>query len=130
MRLLLVHSRIHKLICFPLMIFGLCLITDAARSEIVDIQRTVLDEDIVHCTFDVDLGPDEFDMTRLHRVVRERRPGRPIATIDGIFMLPGSPNYFEAIFMAPSISTAVPWDHSIAVFLAKNGIDVWGMDYA
>lgn len=130
MKLLLVHSRIHKLICYPLMIFGLCLIADAARSEIVGVQRTVLDEDVVHYTFDVDLGPDEFDMIRLHRVVRERRPGQPVATIDGIFMLPGSPNYFEAIFMAPSISAAIPWDHSIAVFLAKNGIDVWGMDYA
>jgi len=130
MKLLLVHSRLHKLICFPLMIFGLCLIADAARSEIVGVQRTVLDEDVVHYTFDVDLGPDEFDMIRLHRVVRERRPGQPVATTDAVFMLPGAPNYFEAIFMAPSISDAIPWDHSIVATLAKNDVDVWGMDYA
>lgn len=103
---------------------------DNARSEIMGVQRTVLQEDIVHYTFDLDLGPEEFDTIRLHRVVKERSPGQPVATTDAIFMLPGSPNYFEAIFMAPSISTAIPWDHSVAVFLAKNGIDVWGMDYA
>ena len=130
MKLFLADSRIVKLLCYPLMIFGLCLVADRARSEIIDTQRTVLHDDIVHYTFDLDLGADEFDTIRLHRVVRERHPGLPVATIDGIFMLPGSPNYFEAIFMAPSISAAIPWDHSIAVYLAKNGIDVWGMDYA
>ncbi len=98
--------------------------------EIIDSQRTVLHEDIVHYTFDVDLGPEEFDTIRLHRVVRERHPGKPVATIDGIFMLPGAPNYFEAVFVPPSISGSIPQDHSIAVALAKNNVDVWGMDYA
>lgn len=130
MKLLLVHSHIYKLICYPLMVFSICLIADTARSEIIDSQRTVLHEDIVHYTFDVDLGPEEFDTIRLHRVVRERRPGKPVATTDGIFMLPGSPNYFEAIFLPPSISDSIPQDHSIAVALAKNDVDVWGMDYA
>jgi len=130
MQLFLLHSRIHRFICYPLMVFGLCLIAADARSEIIDSQRTVLHDDIVHYTFDVDLGPGDFDTIRLHRVVKERRPGHPVATRDGIFMLPGSPNYFEAIFMAPAISGAIPSDHSIAIFLAKNGVDVWGMDYA
>jgi hypothetical protein len=130
MNILWVHSRIYKLICYPIMILGLCLITDSARSEIIDSSRTVLHDDIVHYTFDVDLGPEEFDTIRLHRIVREKFPGKPVATVDGIFMLPGSPNYFEAIFVPPLISDSIPQDHSLAVTLAKNGVDVWGMDYA
>lgn len=130
MRQFFVHSRTSKLICYPLMIFGLCLIADTARSEIVDSSRVVLHDDIAHYTFDVDLGQGEFDTIRIHRVVREKRPGKPVATKDAIFMLPGSPNYFEAVFLPPLISDSIPEDHSIAMFLAKNGIDVWGMDYA
>lgn len=42
--------------------------------------------------------------------------------MDGMFLLPGSSQYFEGIFMpAP--------DQSFAIYLAKNGIDVWGMDW-
>ena len=57
MKQLLLHSGLRKFICYPLVIFGLCLIADDARSEIIDSQRTVLHDDIVHYTFDVDLGP-------------------------------------------------------------------------
>ena len=130
MRLFLVNSRINKFICYPLMIFGLCLVADTASSEIIGSQRSVLDDDIVHYTFDVDLGPGDFDMIRIHRVVKEKRPEQPVATRDAIFMLPGSPNYFEAVFVPPLITDSIPRDHSIAMFLAKNGVDVWGMDYA
>lgn len=130
MRQYLVNSSFNKFICYPLMIFGLCLIANTASSEIIGSQRAVLHDDIVHYTFDVDLGPGEFDTIRIHRVVREKRSGQPVATKDAIFMLPGSPNYFEAVFVPPLISDSIPQDHSIAMFLAKNGIDVWGMDYA
>jgi hypothetical protein len=126
----LVHSRTFKVVCYPVLTLGLCLMAGVARSDIVDSQRTVLHNDIVHYTFDVDLGPDEFDTIRLHRVVREQHPGQPIAALDAIFLLPGAPNYFEQIFIEPIVSDVPPWDQSIAVFLAKNDIDVWGMDYA
>ena len=91
--------------------------------------RTVLHDDIVHYRYDVVVGPGQFDVIRLHRVVKERVPYHPVRTLDGVLLLPGSPNYFEAIFMAPLISSAIAWDHSIVVFLAQNNIDVWGMDY-
>jgi hypothetical protein len=109
---------------------GLCLVASAASPEIISSHRTVLQEGIVHYTFDVDLGPDEFDTIRLHRIVKERRPYWPVATKGALFMLPGSPNFFEQIFMQPLISTVPDWDQSVTVFLAKNQIDVWGMDYA
>jgi hypothetical protein len=46
-----------------------------------------------------------------------------------VFMMAGSPNYFTAMFIPSTISQAATWDHSLAVYLAQHGIDVWGMDY-
>lgn len=92
--------------------------------------RTVLGEDVVHYRFDVVVGPGRFDAIRVHRIVREKQPYQPIHTMGGVLLLPGSPNFFEAIFMAPLISQVPAWDQSITVFLAKNKVDVWGMDYS
>ncbi len=91
--------------------------------------RTVLHGDIVHYRYDVTVGPGKFDRIRLHRIVREKHPWQPIHTATGVLMLPGGPNTVEMIFIEPLISSVLAWDHSIAVFLAKNNIDVWGMDY-
>jgi hypothetical protein len=93
-------------------------------------ERTVLHDDIVHYRFEVRVGLGAFDVIRLHRVVREQHPYRPVRTVDNIFMLTGAPNTFEMIFMEPLISSVPRWDQSIAIYLAKNNIDVWGMDYA
>jgi hypothetical protein len=90
----------------------------------------VIRDDIVHYRFDVRVGPGKFDVIRLHRVVKEQLPYHPVRTVDGVLMLLGAPNSFEMIFAPPLISSVPAWDHSIAVFLAKNDIDVWGMDYA
>ena len=130
--MVLISSKTHfsRVICYPLFVLGLLLSTGPAQSDIVDFQRVALQDGIAHYTFDVDLGPNEFDTVRLHRIVREKHEGKPVATIDGIFMLPGAPNFFEMIFLPSVVSDVPPWDQSIAVFLAKNGIDVWGMDYA
>jgi hypothetical protein len=94
------------------------------------VDRTVLGEDVVHYRFEVVVGPGRFDVIRLHRIVREKKPHQPVHTVGAVLLLPGSPNFFEAIFMAPLISQVPAWDHSISVFLAKNNVDVWGMDYS
>lgn len=92
--------------------------------------RTELREGIAHYTFDLTLGPGEFDVVRLHRVVAERRPDDPARSVDGVFLLPGAPNSWVQIFMEPLVSEVPRWDRSVAIFLAKNGVDVWGIDYA
>ena len=97
--------------------------------RIIHSDRTVIHGNIVHYRYLVRVGPGRFDVIRVHRVVRERMPYRPVHTVDGVFLLPGQPNYFEATFMAPLVSSALDWDQSIVTFLAKNNIDVWGMDY-
>lgn len=93
------------------------------------VDRTVLGEDVAHYRFDVVVGPGKFDRIRLHRIVREKRPWQPIHTESGLLMLPGGPNTVEMIFIEPLISPAAAWDHAITVFLAKNNVDVWAMDY-
>ena len=101
-----------------------------APGTITHVDRTVLHDDIVHYRYTVVVGPGQFDKVWLHRVVKEPQPHHPVRTVDGVLLLPGSPNFFESIFMAPLISSVPAWDRSIAVFLAENNIDVWGMDYA
>jgi hypothetical protein len=102
---------------------------DVAGARIVKSHRAVLHGDIAHYTFDVAVGPGEHDLIRLHLVVRERRPNRPVDTEDAVFLLPGDPNSFEGVFIEPLISSVPRWDQSVTAFLAENGIDVWGMDY-
>jgi len=96
---------------------------------IINSERTVLHDDIVHYRYTVVVGPGPFDRIGLHRVVKESHPYWPAKTVDGVLLVGGSPNSFDMIFLEPSISSVPAWDHSIAVFLAKNGIDVWGTDY-
>lgn len=91
--------------------------------------RTQLADDIAHYRYDVAMGPGKYEVVRIHRVVREKRPDKPVSTRDAVMLLPGSPNSFEGIFMAPMVSGVSEPDHSIVIFLAKNDIDVWGMDY-
>jgi pimeloyl-ACP methyl ester carboxylesterase len=100
-----------------------------ANVSIRHVDRTVLGEDVAHYRYEVVVGPGKFDRIGLHRIVRERHPWHPIHTVTGLLMLPGGPNTVEMIFMEPVISPAAAWDHAITVFLAKNNVDVWAMDY-
>ncbi len=89
--------------------------TAMANVAITHVDRTVLGEDVVHYRFDVRVGPGKFKEIRLHRIVREPHPYRPIDTFTGVLLLPGAPNTVEMIFMAPLISAVPAWDHSIAI---------------
>jgi hypothetical protein len=100
-----------------------------AHPNVVYSDRTQLDDDIAHYRYDVAMGSGKYDVVRIHRIVREKRPDKPVSTRDAVMLLPGNPNSFEGIFMAPMATGVSEPDHSIAIFLAKNDIDVWGMDY-
>jgi hypothetical protein len=101
----------------------------SAQFKGVESDRTQLNDDIAHYRYDVAMGPGKYDVVRIHRVVREKRPGKPVSTRDAVLLLPGSPTSFEGMFMAPLVTGVSEPDHSIVIFLAKNDIDVWGMDY-
>ena len=92
-------------------------------------ERLVVHGDVVHYWFDVAVGPGAFDVIRLHRVVKETAPGRPVPRMEGVLMLPGSPQLFEQIFLPPASAGVEAEEGSIALFLASHDVDVWGMDY-
>jgi len=100
-----------------------------AQLKIMHSDRTELGDGIAHYRYDVAMGPGKYDVVRIHRIVREKRPNKPVSTRDAVMLLPGNPNSFEGIFMAPMVTGVSELDHSIVIFLAKHDIDVWGMDY-
>lgn len=99
------------------------------EAQVAAADRTLLQDGIAHYTYDLELGPGPYDVVRLHRIVKER-PHDPTRTQNAVFLLPGAPNSWVQIFVEPLISDVPPWDHSVAIFLAQNGVDVWGIDYA
>ena len=92
-------------------------------------ERQVLVDDIAYYQFVVAVGPGQYDKIRVHRVVKERGPHQPAQLSQAVLFVPGEPTYFASLYIEPLISKAIPRDHAIAIYLAKNDIDVWGMDY-
>jgi hypothetical protein len=94
--------------------------------NVVDMIRTPLSNQLVHYTFELKVGDGEFDVIRVHRVVKERKPYKAARTHGELFMIHGASQNFTDIFF---------WDNSeeysptpSPVYLAENGIDVWGID--
>ena len=90
--------------------------------------REVITGNIAHYTFEVRTGCGENDIIRIHRVVKERRPYRPIRAEKNLFMVHGDGSSFEVAFLMNTVSDAQPVDHAMPVFLAQNDVDVWGID--
>ncbi len=95
-----------------------------------DYEREMLVGDIAHYWWDIPIGPGEYDMIRLHRVVKEKRPHRPAHTKKSLFCVHGTPGHFEAMYLSGTVIPSAPDDHSIGVYLAENNVDVWGIDQA
>ena len=89
-------------------------------------QRTALPNGLAHYAFDVRLGPEQYDVVRLHRVVRESRPHRPVRSRGAVFMVHGAFQGFEDIYLWESAAGAS--GVTAAGYLASQGIDVWGID--
>ena len=100
-----------------------------AGVEVLSEARDVIHGDIVHYKYQLRMGEGRYDVVQLHRVVREDAKGRARARAGGAFLLPGMPQFFGTIFLPPTISDAADPDHAFAIYLAQNGIDVWGMDW-
>ncbi len=94
-----------------------------------DLERRVLAGAIAEYSFAVRVGPGEHDVIGLHRVVRERAPFVPARTSDAVFFAHGDVWDFDAAFLPNVESAAVPDDQALPVFLAENGVDVWGIDF-
>jgi len=91
-------------------------------------ERTVISGDVVHYSVIVRTGNGRYDRIGLHRVVRETQPYVPIRTDKALFMLHGDLKRFETMFIPGQFSPTLPNDFGIAVYLAQNDVDVWGID--
>jgi len=94
---------------------------------LVSVDREVIVDDIVHYSFVIRIGCGPHDLIGLHRVVKERRPCKPIRAKKNIFLLHGDAVGFVKFMFGPA-SPNTPDDHAAAVYLAQNGVDVWGID--
>jgi pimeloyl-ACP methyl ester carboxylesterase len=100
-----------------------------AACQAVGFAQETMAGDIAHFTFSLQVGSGAHDVIRLHRVVRESN-GILLPTNKTIFMVHGDVWDFTAAFLGGTLSDAdgVPDAQSIAVFLAANNVDVWGID--
>jgi hypothetical protein len=90
--------------------------------ETVQPTRRILTGNIAEYSFRIPVGKGQFDIIGIHRVVRERSPWRPVRTSRALMMAHGDIWNFRAAFLADP-------ERNLPVFLARNGIDVWGIDF-
>jgi len=91
-------------------------------------KREVLTGDIVHYSFRVQVGAGAYDFIGIHRVVKERKVGQPIKTAKNLFLQHGDSKDFTGMFLNGVRTPNVADDFGIAIFLARNDVDVWGID--
>ncbi len=99
-------------------------------NRISNFSRTELGRGIVHYQFNVRMGPDDFDVVRIHRVVRESRPYHAIPTKGHVFMVHGALIGFDGTFLANGLESSddINAATSSPFYLASKNIDVWGID--
>ncbi|HEX6084284.1 MAG TPA: hypothetical protein VF266_07150 [Thermoanaerobaculia bacterium] len=95
-------------------------VADAAHA-LRQYERRVLAGDVAEYTYTVRVGDGPYDEIGLHRVVRESAPGQPARTERAIFLAAGDIWNFRAAFLTGA--------QPLPVFLANQGVDVWGIDY-
>ena len=103
---------------------------DLARgaNSILGFLREDLGNGIVHYVFEVRTGDGPYDKIGLHRVVKERRPGRPGRKLANLFLQHGDAKDFTGMFLPGTRGPNTPDDFGLAIFLAENDVDVWGID--
>ena len=102
--------------------------TPEGCGNIIDIEREEIVPGIAHYSYMLRIGEGDYDFIKLHRVVKEKRPYRPIATCKSVFCQHGDGVGFEGVFLYGSVAPSVSDDHAIAVYLAQSDVDVWGID--
>jgi hypothetical protein len=90
-------------------------------------RRHVVD-DIYQYSARLRVGGGEHDVLTLHRVVREVAPWKPARSPEGVFMVHGDVWDFTGVYLGGARMDAGGADHSVAVYLARQGVDVWGVD--
>ena len=92
------------------------------------VERRHVVADVFEYSFKLKVGAGAHDVIGLHRVVRERASGVPFKSSRAVFMVHGDLWGFDEAFMSSTLSGAVARERSVGVYLAQNGVDVWGID--
>ncbi len=100
-----------------------------AGCKLGSLDRRLLTPEVAEYRFDLRVGPGEHDVIGIHRVVRELAPFVPSPTSRALFMAHGDIWDFDAAFLSSAATPAVPDAQALPVFLAENGVDVWGIDF-
>ncbi|HER43594.1 MAG TPA: hypothetical protein ENO08_03955 [Candidatus Eisenbacteria bacterium] len=100
--------------------------TPEGCGNLIDVQREDVFPGIAHYSYLIKTGEGEYDCIKLHRVVRETSPFKPIRTCKNLFIQHGDGVGFEGVFLYGTVAPSVPGDHAFAIYLAQNDIDVWG----
>ena len=106
---------------------GLAATADKSLACVLGIEREDLGDGVAHYAYTLKVGSGQYDRVRLHRVIKESRPGRPIRTDGNIFLQHGDAVGFVKFLFGPA-APSVPDDIAAATHLAKGGVDVWGID--
>jgi len=94
------------------------------------IDRQHVAGDIYYYTFEMSVGSHPHNKIGIHRVVKEKCPCRPIRTDKNIFLQHGDCKNFETMFLPGMHSPNMPNGFGLAVYLAENDVDVWGISQA
>lgn len=92
--------------------------------------RRVIADDIAHYSFTVRIGSGPYDRIGIHRVVKEWSPNRPARTTKALFYQHGDAKNFVGMMLPGINSPNTARDFGMATYLARNGVDVWGIDQA
>jgi len=105
-----------------------CLVGTEGARFVSGFEREKVVDDVYHYRIRLRVGDTANDVITLHRVVREKGAWKPVRAPESIFMVHGDAWDFQAAFMSSTLSAAVADNKSIAVYLAKKNVDVWGID--
>lgn len=112
-------------------------VTDAVRlsaqetgtnASLISFDRKQLIDNIYKYTWILKVGPGEFDKIGVHRVIKERVPWVPIVAPKAVMMIHGDTTNFDNSFLGSTVSNKVSVYQSLGIFLAKNNVDIWGVD--
>ncbi len=106
-----------------------CTPADAAGCLASAVSRRPIAGDVVEYSATLRVGPGPHDVIGIHRVARERAPFAPVRTRKAVLFAHGDAWGFDAAFLANLETAGVPRDHAAPVFLARHGVDVWGIDF-
>lgn len=101
-----------------------CAVSSQARGQTL-VSKTTIVGNVVHYYWLLTTSsPAPFNQVGVHRIVEQNGDG-PIRSTVPVFLAHGAFGTFKTDFMMGSFSPK-----SLPVYLANQGVDVWGIDYA